>query len=125
MAEWQTRKLNSVSESGESIEERVQREKQERWEASDQYAEEQKKKGATNTNIELSNASQVTHEDIAAEKHSKQGDKAALLRSWIAASRCRCCVVGRPLREQGGGQPALRGCLRPAAAPHRQAAAAL
>ena len=79
MAEWQTRKLNSVSESGESIEERVQREKQERWEASDEYAEEQKKKGATNTNIELSNASQVTHEDIAAEKHSEQGDKAALL----------------------------------------------
>ena len=95
MAEWQTKKLKSTGgDAGEGFDDRMAREKQERWESSAEFQAEQEKKEATNANIDLASATQVTHADIAQEKLSEQGDKAALLRSWIAD------VTGEPLPAQ-------------------------
>ena len=95
MAEWQTKKLKSTGgDAGEGFDERMAREKQERWESSAEFQAEQEKKEATNANIDLASATQVTDADIAQEKLSEQGDKAALLRSWIAE------VTGEPLPAQ-------------------------
>lgn len=92
MAEWQGKTLKQTGGvDGEDLDARMARERQERWEASDEFQAEVAKQEATSANIDLASASQVTHDDIAQQKLSEQGGKAALLRDWIAE------VTGRQL----------------------------
>lgn len=94
MAEWQTKSLKSSNTGGatdEGFDQRMQREKRERYEASPEFAAEQAKAATTSANIGLASASQVSHADIANEKQSEHIDKASLLRAWIAE------VTGEPL----------------------------
>lgn len=84
MAEWQGKQLKRTGgAAGEDLDARMARERQERWEASDEFRAEVAKQEATNVNIDLASATQVTHDDIAQEKLSEQGGKAELLRGWI------------------------------------------
>ena len=94
MAEWQSKQLRSQQPAGEGIEERIAREKRERWEASDEYKAEVEKKEATNANIEVATASQLSAEDIGAEKAAETGGKAELIRKWIGDA------TGEPLAAQ-------------------------
>lgn len=92
MAEWQSKQLKRTGGAdGEGLEARIERERQERWEASDEFQAEVAKQQATSANIDLASATQVTHDDIAQEKLSEQEGKAMLLRRWIAD------VTGREL----------------------------
>jgi hypothetical protein len=84
MAEWQGKQLKRTGgAAGEDLDVRMARERQERWEASAEFQAEVAKQEATNVNIDLASATQVTHDDIAQEKLSEQEGKAAVLRGWI------------------------------------------
>jgi hypothetical protein len=68
----------------ESMDERIAREKREKYEASDEYKQLQADKARDAANIELASGSQLSDADIASQSQKNQGDTTEQARQWIA-----------------------------------------
>jgi hypothetical protein len=68
----------------ESMDERIAREKREKYEASDEYKQLQLDKARDAANIALAAGSQLSDSDLAAQKAKSQGDTTEQARQWIA-----------------------------------------
>ena len=77
--------LSPVGRPGEGIEERIQREKKERWEASDEYKEIMKKKASEAHNVKVASEAQVSEEEVLGGKRDNQLEAGASAKVWIEA----------------------------------------
>jgi hypothetical protein len=68
----------------ESMDERIAREKREKYEASDEYKQLQADQARDAANIALASGSQLSESDLAAQKAKSQGDITEQARQWIA-----------------------------------------
>ena len=82
-----------VGSMPESMEERVLREKRERYEQSDEYKQIQADHAQTASNVELAASSQVTEADLTKQRQASQGDAETIARKWIED------VLGAPLAD--------------------------
>ena len=80
----------------ESMDERIAREKREKYEASDEYKQLQADKARDAANIALASGSQLSEADIAAQSAKSQGDTTEQARKWIAD------VTGMPVEGDLG-----------------------
>lgn len=80
----------------ESMDERIAREKREKYEASDEYKQLQADKARDAANIALASGSQLSEADIDAESAKSQGDSIEQARKWIAD------VTGMPVEGDLG-----------------------
>jgi hypothetical protein len=67
----------------ETIDERVERQKLEKYEASDEFKLEQQKKSEEQANISLSASSQLSEQDISKEKDALSAESEAKVKRWI------------------------------------------
>jgi hypothetical protein len=89
-----------MSSKKEGIEERIQREKREKWEASDEYRQQQADKAQDKANIALAAGTQVSDSDVAAEAAKSQGGAEAEVRAWVSEVRGESLAEGEPLGDQ-------------------------
>ena len=88
--------VRSPAAMPESMDERIAREKKEKYEASDEYAQLQADEAQDKANVALASGAQLSESDIAAGKAKKAGDTTEQARQWIAD------VTGLPVEGELG-----------------------